>query len=207
MTASVGIVETRYFTSSEPLALDSGATLPEATIAYECYGELNREKTNAILICHALSGDAHAAGFHEGDEKPGWWEIMVGPGKPIDTDKYFVICSNILAGCMGSTGPSSINPETGKPYGLRFPLVTIGDMVKAQKRLIDFLEIPKLMAVVGGSIGGLAETSSSIISRSSVDKGESTPLSSWEERCLANDFSVSASCLSDSFFAATRWLI
>jgi len=154
-TASVGKVETRFFHITEPLTLDSGAVLPGAVIAYETYGTLNPTRTNAILICHALSGDAHAAGFHEGAGKPGWWEIMIGPGKPIDTERYFVVCSNILGSCMGSSGPSSIDPETGKPYGLRFPVVTIGDMVKAQRRLVDFLGIPKLLAVIGGSIGGM----------------------------------------------------
>ncbi len=152
---SVGIVETRYFHSEEPLTLDCGAVLAEHTIAYETYGSLDAKAANAILVCHALSGDAHAAGFHKGDEKPGWWEIMIGPGKPIDTDKYFVICSNILGSCMGSTGPASTDPATGRPYGLRFPVVTIGDMVKAQKRLVDHLGIETLLAVVGGSIGGM----------------------------------------------------
>lgn len=124
-------------------------------IAYETYGRLNRDKSNAILVCHALSGDAHAAGRHDGDKKPGWWDIAIGPGKAFDTGKYFVICSNIIGGCKGSTGPSSVNPATGKPYGLEFPVITIGDMVNVQKKLVDFLGIGQLYAVTGGSMGGM----------------------------------------------------
>ena len=152
---SVGIVETKYFDIAEPIDLDSGKTLNNVTVAYETYGELNKEKSNAILICHALTGDAHAAGWHKGDKKPGWWEIVIGPGKAIDTEKYFVICSNVLGGCKGTTGPSSINPETDKEYGLDFPVITIGDMVKVQKKLIDHLKISQLYAVIGGSMGGM----------------------------------------------------
>ncbi len=152
---SIGLVEKNFFTLPSPMALESGECLAEVTLAYETYGELNQDKSNAILICHALSGDAHVAGFHHGADKEGWWEIMVGPGKAIDTDRYFVICSNILGSCMGSSGPSSINPKTGRPYGLTFPVVTIGDMVKAQKALIDYLGIAKLLSVIGGSIGGM----------------------------------------------------
>ena len=126
------------------------------TLAYETYGDLNAEKSNAVLILHALSGDAHVAGLHSPeDEKPGWWDSMVGPGKGIDTDKYFVVCSNIIGSCMGSTGPCTINPKTVKPYGLEFPVVTIGDMIRAQKTLIDALGIKRLLAVVGGSVGGM----------------------------------------------------
>jgi len=156
---SVGLVEKKFFTYAEPpaaMALESGAKLGPVTIAYETYGELNAEKSNAVLICHALSGDSHVAGYYqEDDPKPGWWDIMVGPGKGIDTGKYFVVCANILGSCMGSTGPSSINPETNKPYGPHFPLVTIGDMVRAQKTLLDHLEVEKVLAVIGGSIGGM----------------------------------------------------
>lgn len=152
---SVGIVETLFFTLPDPLPLESGETLEKVTLAYETYGSLTPEKDNALLICHALSGDAHVAGYHQGSEKPGWWEIMVGPGKAIDTTKYFVICSNILGSCVGTTGPSSLNPRTNRPYGLDFPVVTIGDMVRAQKKLIDHLQIPKLLSVIGGSIGGM----------------------------------------------------
>jgi homoserine O-acetyltransferase len=135
--------------------LESGEKIGTTTLAYETYGTLNKDRTNAILIPHALSGDAHVAGTHLGEKSPGWWDDMVGPGKGIDTDKYFVVCSNVLGGCKGSTGPSSINPRTGKPYGLEFPLVTIGDMVNAQRHLIDYLGVEKLLAVVGGSMGGM----------------------------------------------------
>ncbi len=156
---SVGIVKTQYFTFAEPpkeLILESGEKLGPITLAYETYGKLNKEKSNAILIVHALTGDAHAAGYHsKSDKKPGWWDNMIGPGKAFDTNKYFVICSNIIGGCMGSTGPASINPKTGKHYGLDFPIITIKDMVNAQKRLIDYLGIKKLFSVVGGSMGGM----------------------------------------------------
>lgn len=152
---SVGIVETKYYDIPEPITLDSGEVLEDVTVAYETYGELNKEKTNAILICHALTGDAHAAGWHEGDKKPGWWEIVIGPGKALDTEKYFIICSNVLGGCKGTTGPSSINPKTGKEYGLDFPVITIGDMVKVQKKLIDSFGVNQLAAVIGGSMGGM----------------------------------------------------
>ena len=158
---SVGIVEKHLFTFAEgpeKLTLESGAQLGPVTIAYEIYGSLNEKKDNAILIAHAFSGDSHVAGHYatdKEDEKPGWWDFLVGPGKGIDTNKYFVICPNILGSCMGSTGPSSINPETEKPYGLDFPMMTIGDMVLTQKRLIDHLGIVQLRAVVGGSVGGM----------------------------------------------------
>lgn len=155
---NVGIVETEYFTFAQPpdeMILESGEKLGPITLAYETYGELNEQKSNAILVVHALSGDAHAAGYHKDDEKPGWWDIMIGPGKAFDTDKYFIICSNIIGGCKGSTGPSSINPKTGKPYGLDFPIITIKDMVNAQRHLIDFLGIEKLLCVTGGSMGGM----------------------------------------------------
>lgn len=151
---SVGIVQTQYFTFDE-LTLESGEKLSPVTLAYETYGVLNEKKSNAILILHALSGDAHAAGVHEGQNNPGWWDSMIGPGKAFDTDKYFVICSNVLGGCQGSTGPSSRNPKTGKPYALDFPIITISDMVSSQKRLIENLGIGKLLTVVGGSMGGM----------------------------------------------------
>jgi homoserine O-acetyltransferase/O-succinyltransferase len=156
---SVGVVDKQYYTFAfppQPLQLESGAQLGPVTLAYETYGELTPGKDNVILILHALTGDAHAAGYHhESDEKPGWWEFAIGPGKAIDTDKYFVICSNILGSCMGSSGPSAMNPETDRVYGLDFPLVTIGDMVQAQKALIDYLGIKSLLCVIGGSIGGM----------------------------------------------------
>jgi len=152
---SVGLVKTQYYNLPDDLILEGGSRLKNATIAYETYGRLNKEKSNTILVCHALSGDAHAAGWHEGDRKPGWWEIIIGPGKCLDTKKYFVICSNVIGGCKGSTGPSSINPKTDKPYGLDFPIITISDMVKAQKKLIDYLGITQLFAIIGGSMGGM----------------------------------------------------
>lgn len=144
--------ETQTFPFAYPpaeLILESGEKLGPITLAYETYGKLNAQKSNAILILHALSGDAHAAG------SDGWWCNLIGSGKGIDTNKYFVICSNVIGGCKGSTGPSSTNPKTGKPYGLSFPLISIGDMVEAQKHLIDHLGIEKLLAVVGGSMGGM----------------------------------------------------
>ncbi|MDD1720059.1 MAG: homoserine O-acetyltransferase, partial [Methanoregulaceae archaeon] len=152
---SVGAVTTFFHELNEPFPLESGAHLPDVRIAYETYGKLNRRKNNAILVCHALSGDAHAAGIHADSRKPGWWDAVIGPGKAFDTDRYYVICSNILGGCMGSTGPSSVNPETGKPYGTAFPVITIGDMVSAQKRLVEALGITQLFAVAGGSMGGM----------------------------------------------------
>lgn len=151
---SVGLVETQCYRLPE-MMLERGDRLALADVAYETYGRLNKERSNAILVCHALSGDAHAAGWHKGSEKPGWWDIAIGPGKALDTDKYFVICSNVLGGCKGTTGPSSINPNTGKPYGLNFPIITIKDIVDVQRRLIDHLGIRKLFAVIGGSFGGM----------------------------------------------------
>jgi len=151
-------VKAEHFTFAEPpneLTLESGEKLGPRTLAYETYGALDDKKSNAILVLHALSGDAHAAGRSRDDGAVGWWNTLIGPGKGIDTDKYFVICSNVIGGCKGSTGPSSINPKTGSPYALDFPLVTIGDMVSAQRRLIDHLGIDKLLAVVGGSMGGM----------------------------------------------------
>jgi len=156
---SVGIVETKYFTFAEPpneMKLECGRTLGPITLAYETYGELSDAKDNVVLIVHALSGDAHVAGYNSpDDEKPGWWDIMVGPGKGFDTTKYFVVCSNIIGGCKGSSGPSSINPQTGRPYGLTFPVVTIKDMVNTQRILLDHLGIENLLCVVGGSMGGM----------------------------------------------------
>jgi homoserine O-acetyltransferase len=145
----------RIFHSRDPLPLDNGRNLPIFDIAYETYGTLNAAGSNAVLVCHALTGDQHVAGTHPVTGKPGWWETVVGPGKPVDTDRYFVICSNVLGGCMGSTGPSSINPETGKPYAVDFPVITIDDMVRAQTRLIDHLGIEDLFCVIGGSMGGM----------------------------------------------------
>src|SRR5262245_43516272 len=141
--------------ASRPLKLDSGRQLAGYRIAYNTYGQLNADKSNAILVLHALTGDQYVASHHPVTGKPGWWESMVGPGKPIDTDRFFVVCPNVLGGCMGSTGPASINPETGKPWGIDFPVITIGDMVDAQVPLIDHLGIDQLFCVVGGSMGGM----------------------------------------------------
>lgn len=158
MSKSIGIVRKRYFTfaEDEPMYLDSGESLGPITLAYETYGRLNEDHSNAILIVHALSGDSHVAGFYSPDDlAPGWWDDCVGPGKAFDTDKYFVICSNTIGGCQGSTGPASIDPNTGQPYGLSFPVLTIGDIVRAQQSLIDHLGIDKLLAIAGGSMGGM----------------------------------------------------
>jgi homoserine O-acetyltransferase len=154
----VGYVETRrvvLFTPDDPLVLESGATLAPVEVAYETYGRLNANRTNAVYICHALTGDAHAAGHHGNPERRGWWDNMIGPGKPVDTDRLFVVCSNLLGGCQGTTGPSSVDPATGRPYGLRFPLFTIRDLVTVHRRLVAHLGIPRLMAAMGGSLGGM----------------------------------------------------
>ena len=143
------------FGMDQPLLLDSGQFFAPLQVAYQTYGTLNADKSNAILICHALTGDQHVANVHPVTAKSGWWEVMIGPGKPMDTDKYFLICANVLGGCMGSSGPASTNPVTGTPYGLDFPVVTIGDMVKAQAMLVEHLGIGQLLAVVGGSMGGM----------------------------------------------------
>jgi len=137
------------------LLTDGGGRIAPLAVAYETYGALNAARSNAILLCHALTGDQYAAGVHPVTGKPGWWEAMVGPGKPFDTDRYFLICSNVVGGCMGTTGPASTNPATGKPYGLDFPVVTIRDMVRAQAMLIDHLGIETLFCVAGGSMGGM----------------------------------------------------
>ena len=147
--------EVVHFAKETPLELDSGDSLAPFSIAYQTYGTLNAQKSNAVLVCHALTGDQHVANTHPVTGKAGWWDTMVGPGRPVDTDRYFVICSNVLGGCMGSTGPSSLNPETGRAYGLDFPIITIRDMVRAQARLLDHLEIPDLFCVMGGSMGGM----------------------------------------------------
>ena len=140
---------------SAPLRLDCGAELGPFTIAYQTYGRLDSQKKNAVLLCHALTGDQYAASTHPVTGKPGWWPFMVGPGKVIDTDRYFVICANVLGGCMGTAGPKEIDPETGKPWGLNFPVITIADMVRAQALLLDHLGIPDLFCVIGGSMGGM----------------------------------------------------
>jgi homoserine O-acetyltransferase len=152
----VGFVEYQDFVSREQFCFESGGSIPELTLRYETYGRLNAAKGNAVLICHALSGNHHCAGVHSMEErKQGWWNFMVGPGKPIDTSRYFVVCSNALGGCSGSSGPDSINPETGERYKLDFPKLTVRDMVKAQSLLLDSLGIDRLHAVIGGSMGGM----------------------------------------------------
>jgi homoserine O-acetyltransferase len=171
---SVGVVETQYLDLAEPLLLESGATLPGVRVAYETYGTRSPSGDNVVLVCHALSGDAHAAGWSRDPDVPtaldgigadergvkprsglGWWDGMIGPGKPFDTERYFVVSSNLIGGCRGTTGPSSLDPATGKPYGLRFPTVTVGDMVNTQKALLDLLGIDSLLAVGGASLGGM----------------------------------------------------
>ena len=153
---SVGIVQSQTAHFDTPLALSSGAVLPAYDLVYETYGTLNAARSNAILICHALSGNHHVAGRYGAEDKnPGWWDNMIGPGKPIDTKRFFVVGLNNLGGCHGSTGPSSINPETGKPYGSEFPLVLVADWVQTQARLADLLGIQQWAAVIGGSLGGM----------------------------------------------------
>jgi homoserine O-acetyltransferase len=147
--------QTATFGPEQPLQLDCGKSLTPFTIAYMTYGALNAAKSNAILVCHALTGDQFVASDNPVTGKPGWWTTTVGPGKAIDTDRFFVICANVIGGCMGTTGPASIDPSTAKPFGLSFPLVTIRDMVRAQAMLVEHLEISKLLAVVGGSMGGM----------------------------------------------------
>lgn len=151
----VEVGEIARLAQDRPFALECGAALSDFPVAYQTYGRLNAAKSNAVLVCHALTGDQYVCGKHPVTGKPGWWERMVGPGKPIDTDRFFVVCANILGGCMGSLGPKETNPATGQPYGLDFPLITVGDMVRAQALLLDRLGIEKLFAVVGGSMGGM----------------------------------------------------
>ncbi|MGA9990739.1 MAG: alpha/beta fold hydrolase, partial [Thiobacillaceae bacterium] len=156
MSDSVGIVSPQRAHFDSPLTLKSGAILPGYDLVYETYGQLNAARSNAILICHALSGNHHVAGRHaEADKRPGWWDNMIGPGKPIDTDKFFVIGMNNLGGCHGSTGPSSPDPATGKPWGSSFPVVTVEDWSETQARLADRLGIEQFAAIIGGSLGAM----------------------------------------------------
>jgi homoserine O-acetyltransferase len=155
---SVGVVSTRtvrLFTAQEPLLLEQGATLGPVDVAYETYGTLSAAADNAVFVCHALTGDAHAAGRHEGDARPGWWDNLIGPGKPLDTDRFFVICANLIGGCQGSTGPSSVNPATGQAYGLDFPVLMMRDLVAVHRALVRRLGITRLLAAIGGSLGGM----------------------------------------------------
>ncbi len=158
--SGVGIVAPQDYTfagdGDEPLLLESGRRLGPVTVRYETYGALNEDRSNAILVLHAFSGDAHAAGYtSESDKRPGWWDTMIGPGRAFDTDRYFVICSNVLGGCRGTTGPGSTDPSTGRPYGLSFPVITLEDMVNVEYRLVRHLGIDRLLAVAGGSMGGM----------------------------------------------------
>ena len=141
--------------ADSPLRLDCGALLRAFPVAYEAYGQLNAERSNVILVCHALTGDQHVASTHPITGKPGWWDLMVGPGRPLDTDRYYILCANVLGGCMGTIGPKEIDPATGRPYGLGFPVITVADMVRAQAMLLDHLGIEDLFCVTGGSLGGM----------------------------------------------------
>lgn len=155
---SVGVVETRHvrlFTAEEPLRMMSGSSLGPVDVAYETYGELSPGRDNAVMVCHALTGDAHAAGLHAGADRPGWWDNLIGPGKPLDTDRFFVISANLLGGCQGTTGPASINAETGRAFGLDFPLLAMADLVEVHRALIAHLGIDRLLAALGGSLGGM----------------------------------------------------
>ena len=152
----VGLVKPSDFVYHQPFTFKSGQVIPGFRLRYETYGTLNATRSNAIVICHALSGDHHCAGWHSPDDKkPGWWNNLIGPGKAVDTRRFFVICANVLGGCQGSTGPSSLNPESGRPYGIQFPFVTIRDMVRAQRLLLEHLGVTELHAVIGGSMGGM----------------------------------------------------
>jgi homoserine O-acetyltransferase/O-succinyltransferase len=155
---SLGLVETRrvvLFTEDDPLVLDSGERLGPVEVAFETYGTLDAARANAVFVCHALTGDAHAAGHHGDPDRPGWWDTLIGPGKPVDTDRFFVISPNLLGGCQGTTGPASINPSTGRPYGLRFPLFTVADLVRVHRRLARHLGVERPAAAIGGSLGGM----------------------------------------------------
>jgi homoserine O-acetyltransferase/O-succinyltransferase len=156
--ASLGRVETQrvvLFTAERPLTLDSGATLGPVEVAFETYGTLDQDRANAVFVCHALTGDAHAAGHHGDPSRRGWWDTIIGPGRPLDTDRFFVVCANLLGGCQGTTGPSSIDPATGRPYGLRFPLMTVRDLVRVHRALTAHLGIERPLAAIGGSLGGM----------------------------------------------------
>ncbi len=152
---AIGLVETKTVDIEQPLVLACGVTLPVHRLAYETYGELNTQRNNGILICHALSGDHHAAGIHAGESRPGWWDHYIGPGKPLDSDKFFIVSVNNIGSCFGSTGPTTINPETGQPWGANFPSLRARDWVESQKLLMEHLNIDCWAAVVGGSLGGM----------------------------------------------------
>ena len=155
---SLGLVETQrvvLWDEHDPLVLESGEQLELVEVAYETYGELDANASNCVYVCHALTGDAHAAGHHGDPKRRGWWDNLIGPGKPLDTDRLFVVCANLLGGCQGTTGPSSVDPRTGKPYGLRFPLCTVRDLVTVHRRLLAHLGIERPLAAIGGSVGGM----------------------------------------------------
>ena len=152
----IGLVSPKDFRCDTSFEFESGQSIPEFTLRYETYGQLNSDRNNVVLVAHALTGDHHCAGVHSlKDRKPGWWNSLIGPGKPIDTNRFFVLCANCIGGCQGSTGPKSIDPRTGQPYNLTFPFVTIRDMIRSQKILLDSLGISELYAVIGGSMGGM----------------------------------------------------
>jgi homoserine O-acetyltransferase len=158
VSSGLGLVETRrvvLIDEGDPLRLESGARIEHVEVAYETYGRLNAARTNAVFVCHALTGDANAAGHHGDATRPGWWDNIIGPGRPLDTDRLFVICANVLGGCKGTTGPGSIDPATGRPYGLRFPQLSVGDLVTVHRALVRHLGIERLLAATGGSLGGM----------------------------------------------------
>ncbi len=208
--SSVGTTQTHVvelFTPDNPLRLSGGAELAQVEVAYETYGELNHDASNAIFVCHALTGDAHAAGFHEGSTKPGWWDNIIGPGRPLDTDRWFVICPNLLGGCRGTTGPSSINPATGRAYGMEFPLLQISDFVTVHRALLDHLGIEKLYAGIGGSMGGMQVLQWAVETPEQLDRALVIAASS---RLTAQNIAFSAvarqAIMRDPGFAGGRYL-
>src|SRR5512139_2070781 len=153
---SAGVVETQFLDLPHPIKLDCGRSLAPVRVRYETYGTLSPAADNVILVCHALSGDAHAAGLRDPeDRRPGWWDPMIGPGRPLDTDRYFILCSNVLGSCKGTTGPADINPRTGRPFGMKFPVVTVRDMVDVEALLLEHLGIRRVHCAIGGSMGGM----------------------------------------------------
>lgn len=199
--------QAELFTPDNPLRLSGGAELAQVEVAYETYGELNHDASNAIFVCHALTGDAHAAGFHEGSSKPGWWDNIIGPGRPLDTDRWFVICPNLLGGCRGTTGPSSINPATGRAYGVDFPLLQISDFVTVHRALLAHLGIEKLYAAIGGSMGGMQVLQWAVETPEQVERAVVIAASS---RLTAQNIAFSAvarqAIMRDPGFAEGRYL-